>query len=73
MYLYSFLKKKLGGKSNTFNTVNQPVVDHILRRHVVQIHLENYITAGIQKHQLENKGYGLKTGYEGHRFLSPDL
>lgn len=50
MYLYSFKKKKLGGQSNTFNTVIQPVVDHIHRRHVVQIHLENYITAGIQKH-----------------------
>lgn len=64
------MKKKLGGKSNTFNTVLQPVVDHIHRRHLVQIHLENYIIAGIQKHQLENKGYGLKTGYEENRFLS---
>lgn len=53
------------------------MVDHIQRRHHVQIHLENvqillenYTTAGIQKHQIENKGYGIITGDEGHRFVS---
>ena len=59
-----------GGKSNTYSRVVQPVLDHIQQKHRIQIQLENYTTAGIQKHQIDNKGYGLITGDEGHRFLS---
>ncbi|XP_045161986.2 uncharacterized protein LOC123526803 [Mercenaria mercenaria] len=59
-----------GGKSNTYSRVVQPVIDHMYRRHMLHIQLENYTSAGIQKHQTDNKGYGIITGDEGHRFMS---
>ena len=59
-----------GGKSNTFSRVIQPVLDNISQKHGLQIHLQSYTAAGLQKHQIDNKGYGLITGDEGQRFLS---
>lgn len=59
-----------GGKSNTFDRVIQPVLDNTCKRHGLNLQIESYTTAGIQAHQISNKGYGLITGDEGHRFLS---
>ena len=39
-------------------------------KHGLHIQLEHNTCAGIQKHQIENKGYGLITTDEGHRFLA---
>ena len=59
-----------GGKTNTFNRVVQPVIDILNKKHGIQIQLQNYTGAGLQKHQIDNKGYGLITGDEGERFFS---
>ena len=59
-----------GGKSNTYGRVIQPVLDAMKRKNQLNIQLENYTSAGIQKHQVDNKGYGFITGDEGHRFVS---
>ena len=59
-----------GGKSNTYNHIINPVLDNIYQKTGKQIQLENYTGAGIQKHQIQNSGYGIITGDEGHRFLS---
>ena len=59
-----------GGKSNTYERVILPVVEKIENALGQNIILENYTTAGLQKHQKECAGYGLLTGDEGHRFLA---
>ena len=53
-----------------YSRVVQPVLDHIKQKHCIQIQFENYRTAGIQKHQIDNKGYWLITEDEGHGCLS---
>ena len=59
-----------GGKSNTFDRIVHPVMEEIERICGQNISLETYTTAGIQKLQTDNGGYGLITGDEGERFLS---
>ncbi|CAG2186299.1 RAD54 [Mytilus edulis] len=59
-----------GGKTNTYYKVIDPVVEKIKEKHGIAIQLEAYTTAGLQKHQLNNQGYGIITCDEGHRFLS---
>ena len=59
-----------GGKSITFDKVIEPTLFNYQEKTGKSLHLENYTTAGIQNHQIQNKGYGLITSDEGHRFLS---
>ena len=59
-----------GGKSLTFNNVLQPVLDDYFSKKNVPLNIETYTIPGIQKHQIDNQGYGLITSDEGHRFLS---
>lgn len=40
------------------------------QKHGINIQLETYTNAGIQNHQIQNKGYGLITSDEGHQFIS---
>ena len=58
-----------GGKTNTYDRVIAPVIESITSTGK-NVQLESYTTAGIQKHQIDTKGYGLITGDEGHRFMS---
>ncbi|CAC5410031.1 unnamed protein product [Mytilus coruscus] len=59
-----------GGKTVTYDTVIEPVMDEILTKFGKKMQLDNYTNPGIQKHQISNDGYGLITSDEGHRFLS---
>lgn len=59
-----------GGKSTTFYKTIDPAMDKLKEKHGINVKLETYTTAGLQKHQVENQGYGLITGDEGHRFLT---
>lgn len=59
-----------GGKSATYDYVISPVVDRMLSEHGLRIVLEQYTTAGIQRHQHDNKGYGLISTEEGSRFFA---
>lgn len=58
-----------GGKSNVYDRVIAPVLRSVESLCQHRIGLESYTTAGIQKNQSENGGYGLITGDEGERFL----
>ena len=58
------------GKSTVYDRVMEPVFDKYTSITGKNIQVENYTTAGIHKHQIENCGYGLITSDEGHRFLS---
>ena len=59
-----------GGKSCTYGNIITPVVDHVTANFDINVALEQYTMEGIQRHQEDNKGYGLIVGDEGHRLLS---
>ena len=59
-----------GGKTATFANYVAPVIEILQAEQDVQISLENYTTAGIQRHQIYTGGYGLIISDEGHRILS---
>ena len=42
----------------------------INQKHAIALQLETYTNAGVQNHQIMNKGYGLITSDEGHQFLA---
>ena len=59
-----------GGKSSTYGNIISPVVEHVTANFAINVALEQYTMAGIQRHQEDNKGYGLIVSDEGHRLLS---
>ena len=58
-----------GGKSNTYDRIISPVMEEIEKLCGNKITLESYTTAGIQRNQQQNGGYGIITGDEGEMFL----
>ena len=59
-----------GGKSNVFARVIKPVLDEFKRMHGSELNLENYTSAGLQRHQEESSGYGIVTSDEGHKIFT---
>ena len=59
-----------GGKSNVFARVLKPVMEDFKRSHGSELNLENYTTAGMQRHQEESEGYGIVTSDEGQKILT---
>jgi len=57
------------GKSRCMNMILKPMHDKIREKHGVAIAMENYTSAGFQRHQKENDGYGLINSGEGGRIL----
>ena len=59
-----------GGKTLTYERVIEPMLKNLYCKQGVKIHLENYTSSGMQKHQIPSKGYGFLSSDEGHRILS---
>lgn len=59
-----------GGKSTTYDHVICPILERIEAEEGLRIALEQYTTAGMQRHQRESRGYGFITADEGARFLA---
>ena len=59
-----------GGKSCTYGNIITPVVDHVTANFAINVALEQYTMEGIQRHQEDNKGYGLIVSDKGHILLS---
>lgn len=59
-----------GGKTLTYERVIELVLENLYCKQGVNIHLENYTSSGMQKHQIASKGYGFLSSDEGHRILS---
>ena len=56
-----------GGKSNVFARVVKPVTEDFKRSHGSDLNLENYTSAGMQRHQEDSEGYGIVTSDEGKK------
>ena len=48
----------------------KPVLDDFKRLHGSDLNLENYTSAGLQRHQEESSGYGIVTSDEGHKIFT---
>ena len=59
-----------GGKSNVFARVIKPVLDDFKSAHGNEPNLENYTSAGLQRHQEESSGYRIVTLDEGHKIFT---
>ena len=59
-----------GDKSITYDRVIAPVIESYRQATGLTINLESYTSAGIHNHQIKNKGVGIISSDEGHRFLS---
>jgi hypothetical protein len=59
-----------GGKSVIFDKIINTVAEKIYEEYNIQISLDYYSNAGLERHQVENSGYGLITSDEGHRYLA---
>jgi len=58
------------GKSRCQGRIWGPMCSMIAKKHGIQMNIDNFTAAGFQKHQIDNKGYGLITSSEGQRVLS---
>ena len=59
-----------GGKTTTYNNFMQPGIDLFKEKTGKHLNLETYTHAGLQNQQIANRGYGLISSDEGHRFFS---
>ena len=59
-----------GGKTATFESLISPVLEMFMEDTSHPLNIETYTIAGIQRHQIDTKGYGLITSDEGSRVLT---
>jgi len=58
------------GKSRCKAQILMPMNKILRENYGISLNIENYTSAGFQRHQSENKGYGLLTSGEGQKFLA---
>ena len=69
--LYNFIVSVPGGgKSVAFAKIIMPALEEIHEKHGVNLHLESYSSAGLQRQQGETGGRALLTSDEGQRLLA---
>ena len=59
-----------GGKSAVFKHFVCDPADQVTNEYGVNVLLENYSSAGLHRHHIDNKSYALVSSDEGHRLMS---